>query len=348
MADAGAILDRVAERTLALSRIYAGAEKDPVHWRWARWDWSMGVAFYGLCAAAAKRNNAAWSEEMKQWIEARLEKGAAVPNVNSTALLHTLLHLDPSGERPEYGDVCRRFDDYLMHVQARTPSGAIPHALPGQGFDDQIWADTLFMSVLYLARRGAELGEERYTREAIRQLLLHMTRLRDDASRLYTHGWDDVLGNPLGSLWGRGNAWVAISAIEILQYVPDSPDKASVLTLLQEQLEALERLQAENGMWRTVLDCEESYQETSVTVGIAYAVAKGIRLGLVDRRFEGMGRKAFRAVLERIDAEGNVLEASTGTAIQSSDEGYNAIPFDVTPFTQGLTLMALCESLHSD
>ncbi|HZG76284.1 MAG TPA: glycoside hydrolase family 88 protein [Paenibacillus sp.] len=348
MADVGAIVDTVAERTLQLSRKYAEAERDPVHWRWARWDWSMGVAFYGLCAAAAKRNRSDWVEEMRRWVDDRLERGASVPNVNSTALLHTLLHLDPAGEHPTYADVCRRFDRYLMHEQARTPSGAIPHALPGQGFDDQIWADTLFMSVLYLARRGAELGEERYTREAVSQLLLHMTRLRDNVSRLYTHGWDDVLGKPLGSLWGRGNAWVAISAVEILQYVPDSPDKSAILSLLQEQLEALEALQAENGMWRTVLDREGSYQETSVTVGIAFAVAKGIRLGMVDRRFEEMGHKALRAVSERIDAEGNVLEASTGTAIQSGPEGYNAIPFDVTPFTQGLTLMALCESLHAD
>ncbi len=345
MSEVSEVLDRVAERTLQLSREHAGAESDPVHWRWARWDWSMGVAFYGLCAAATKRGNEAWPEEMRQWIDARLDKGAGNLTVNSTAVLHGVLHLDPAGVELRYERLCRQYDHYLLYAQARTPSGAIPHALTGQGYDDQIWADTLFVSVVYLARRGALLGDVRYSEEAVRQLLVHMTRLRDDASRLYFHGWNDVLGKPLGQLWGRGNAWIAVSVVEILQYIPDAPEKGQILTMLHEQLEALERLQAENGMWRTVLDREESYQETSVTVGIAFAVAKGIRLGLVDPRFAGMGRKALSAVLERIDAEGNVREGSSGTAIQDDYEGYNAIPYDVTPFNQGLTMLAISESL---
>lgn len=41
---------------------------------------------------------------------------------------------------------------------------------------------------------------------------------------------------------------------------------------LTEQLAALKRLQTENGLWRTLLDDPESYEEVSASCGIAAAM----------------------------------------------------------------------------
>ena len=41
---------------------------------------------------------------------------------------------------------------------------------------------------------------------------------------------------------------------------------------MNEQLAALKLLQTENGLWRTILDDEESYEEVSASAGIAAAM----------------------------------------------------------------------------
>jgi unsaturated rhamnogalacturonyl hydrolase len=55
-----------------------------------------------------------------------------------------------------------------------------------------------------------------------------------------------------------------------------------------------------------------------------------------------MAQKAIQALVAKIDDEGNVLGGSSGTAIKENVAEYNAVPLAVTPFTQGLALMALC------
>lgn len=339
----------MVQRSLTLSQKYFNDEHDDNEWRWARWDWSIGVAFYGIAQAYDVTPHAGWFEELQQWIDAKIDSGMNNVCVNSTMPLHTVLSLRERKNDPKYERICDRYDHYLMREQKRTPTGAIPHFVSSDGAASEIWADTLFMSVIYLARRGAELGEKSYIREAVKQLIIHMTKLKDESSKLYYHGWDDTASKPLGFLWGRGNAWITSSAVDILQYESDdTQEKRLGVEMLNEQLDALARLQDESGMWRTVLDQPDSYLETSVTAGVAYGILKGIRLRLVDEKFKSMADRAIAAVMANIDAEGNVQGGSTGTAVQADIEGYQTIPLQVTPFTQGLGLLAVSEWMRSD
>lgn len=335
-------LERVVQRTLSLSRKYGNDEHDDNGWRWARWDWSIGVAFYGIAQAYDITQHSGWYDEMQQWIDAKIDSGMNNICVNSTMLLHTVLSLRERKNDPKYESICNRYDHYLLE-QKRTPTGAIPHYA-----ETQIWADSLFVSVIYLARRGAELGEKSYIREAVKQLILHMTKLKDESSKLYYHGWDDAASKSLGFLWGRGNAWITSSAVDILQYESDeTQEKRLAVEMLNEQLDALARFQDESGMWRTVLDQPDSYLETSVTAGVAYGILKGIRLRLVDEKFKPIADRAIAAVMAKIDAEGNVQGGSTGTAVQEDLKGYQTVPLEVTPFTQGLGLLAVSEWIRS-
>lgn len=343
-------LNRMVRQTLSLSQKYGQDEHDDIEWRWARWDWSIGVAFYGIAQAYEVSPHAGWFEEMQRWIDAKIDGGMKNVCVNSTMPLHAVLSLrERLLDDPKYERICERYDRYLMQEQKRTPSGAIPHFMSAGGAAAEIWADTLFVSVIYLARRGAALGEKSYVREAVKQLVLHMAKLRDESSKLYFHGWDDVASKPLGFLWGRGNAWVTSAAVDILQYEPeDTQEKRLAVGMLNEQLDALACLQDESGMWRTVLDRPDSYLETSVTAGVAYGILKGIRLGLVDEKFKPAAERAVAAVLANVDAEGNVLGGSSGTAVQADLEGYRTIPLQVTAFTQGLGLLAVAEWIRSE
>ncbi len=56
-----------------------------------------------------------------------------------------------------------------------------------------------------------------------------------------------------------------------------------------------------------------------------------------------MAQRAIKAVLDNVDAEGNVLRGSSGTPIKRDVAEYAQVPYAITPFSQGLALMALCE-----
>ncbi len=342
-----ATIAKIAQQTLALA-FHPTPSDDGNRMRkaqrWHQWDWSIGVGFYGVGKAYDFNHNDACVLKLKEWIDARIDGGIPAICVNTNALMTTVLRLHQRCPEMRYESLCRVFDNYLLNTAPRVPCGALAHETIESRNSGQIWTDTLFMSIVYAVQRSLLLNDRKYLQEALRQLILHVQSLYDADSGLFYHGWDDVVKCPLGAKWGRGNAWVIVSSIEILELVPfDFLGKAELLDRLQHQLACLEQLQDTDGYWRTVLDHPETYAESSVTAGVAYGVLKGIRLGLVPRHYAAMAQRAIEAVLDSVDGKGNVLRGSSGTPIKQNIAGYAQIPYAITPFTQGLALMALCE-----
>lgn len=342
-----AAIATIAQQTLALASQRANTDDTndkPNGLRWHQWDWSIGVGFYGVGKAYDLNHDDAYIPQLKEWIDSRIDGGIRAICVNTNALLTTVLRLHQRCPEQRYENLCRVFDDYLLNTAPRVPCGALAHATIESRNCGQMWADTLFMSIIYGVQRSLLLNDREHLHEALRQLILHVENLYDADSGLFYHGWDDVEKRPLGAKWGRGNAWVIVSAMEILELVSfNFLGKQDLLNRLHHQLATLEQLQDADGCWRTVLDHPETYPESSVTAGVAYGALKGIRLGLVPRRYATMAQRAIEAVLDNVDREGNVLRGSSGTPIKQSVAEYAQIPYAITPFTQGLALMALCE-----
>ena len=109
-----------------------------------------------------------------------------------------------------------------------------------------------------------------------------------------------------------------------------------------EQLAALKRLQTENGLWRTLLDDPESYEEVSASCGIAAAMTiQGNPL------YIKYVSKSVRGVMDNITPEGRVLNVSGGTAVMKDREGYRNISRAWTQgWGQGLALAFLAAVLE--
>lgn len=74
------------------------------------------------------------------------------------------------------------------------------------------------------------------------------------------------------------------------------------------------------GLWRTILDDPESYEEVSASAGIAEAmVLKGNPLHIK------YINKAITGILENISEDGKVMNVSGGTAVMKDREGYRSI-----------------------
>jgi unsaturated rhamnogalacturonyl hydrolase len=339
----------VMKKTLNMALQYPEEQDINVNvdgYRWANWDWNIGVAFYGLIQANRLFNDKETILKIKRWIDSRIDRGIKKICVNTTAPLAALLYINEKYPDPKYSEVFKKFDDYLMNEIPRISNSSITHTTYRSENAGQVWADTLFMSILYLSQRGAFLNSPDLKKEALNQTYYHMKALFDESSGLFYHGYNDNAKEFIGVKWGRGNAWITSATIDILKNINEnSAEKTEILAMLDRQLSSLEKLQDKDGFWKTVLDADSSYQETTVTSGAAYGTLKGIRLGMVNPKYKKMADRAVSALLTKIDPDGIVQGGSSGTPIKKDAEAYNQIPYAVTPFSQGLALMALSEAV---
>lgn len=340
------IINKVLQQTLNMALRYPEQDINinPDAYRWANWDWNIGVAFYGILQANLLFKSTDTILKLKEWIDSRIEHGIKKFCVNTTAPMSTLVYLNELYPNPKYEDLCTKFDNYLLNEIPRISNDAMTHTTLRSENSGQVWVDTLFMSILYLSFRGAYLKNSLLKLEALNQTYNHFKVLFDESSGLFYHGWNDFNKKFIGVKWGRGNAWITAATIDILKNIPEnSKEKTEILAILDRQLSSLEKLQDKDGFWKTVLDDDSSYQETTVTAGVAYGVLKGIRLNMVKPKYKKMAKRAVQVLLTKIDDEGFVQGGSSGTPIKENAEAYNQIPYAVTPFAHGLALMALSE-----
>lgn len=138
------------------------------------------------------------------------------------------------------------------------------------GMKEQMWADTLFMACIFLVRAGRDLRQPQLCDFAAKQLVLHYETLWDGELELFFHGWQGTGKNHMSGVhWGRANAWILISTLEILQALPEFKGRDAVIERMGQHIDGLCRCQRENGMFGTILEDKSSYDEVSASAGIA-------------------------------------------------------------------------------
>ena len=178
------------------------------------------------------------------------------------------------------------------------------------------WIDDLYMVGMLQIEAYRATGEARYADRAARQLAAYLPRLQQ-ANGLFHHGPEAPV------FWGRGNGWVAAALAEVLSELPAEHPLRDVLAKhFRSMMAALLGYQDESGMWRQIIDDETAWFETSGTAMFAYAMAVGLDRGLLtDDRYAVAVDRAWSALADRIDADGNVRGVCVGTG-KSADPAY--------------------------
>ncbi len=123
--------------------------------------------------------------------------------------------------------------------------------------------------------------------------------------------------------WGRGNGFAAMGLAEALTYLPeDHAQRPAVLAMYRRLMESLRRLQHPSGLLPQVLDFPGSYLEFTATCMTGYAMARGLRLGLLAADFRETVDLAWQGVAERIDDVGGVVDACASTGVQNNVREY--------------------------
>lgn len=113
-------------------------------------------------------------------------------------------------------------------------------------------------------------------------------------------------------------------------------------------METLVKLQAESGLWHTLLNDETSYEESSASANFAYGIMKGVRLGLLDKKYNECAYKAINALYGCVDENGTVDKCSYGTGMGETLEFYKEIPICPMPYGQTLSILAFIEYIKSN
>ena len=314
------------------------------------WDWPCGVAYYGVSEAYEKTGKEEYLKLLKDRVDELIDLGLPkVWTVNACAMGHCLITLYEATGEQRYWDILMSKVDYIRNDALRFGDHVLQHTVSANNdFPEQAWADTLFMAAFVLLRVGVKLKDEDMINDALNQWYWHIKYLQNPGNGLYYHGYNNITKDHMsGIYWGRANAWAAYTMSQVGGRLPECylyPRYMDVAGSLNEQLSALKVLQTENGLWRTVLDDPESYEEISASAGIAAAMLE--RGNPLHSKYIN---KSIKGLLANVSEDGKVMNVSGGTAVMKDIEGYRSISRDwIQGWGQGLALAFFSKLLVSD
>lgn len=321
------------------------------------WEWPQGVGLYGFIQLQKARNNTDYDEFLINWVKKNLEIGLPSRNINTTAPFLALLDVTERHFFPEWEEMCKVHADWLVNDLPKTQDGGFQHVttgIPDRNAvilnDGQLWDDTLFMAVLFLGKMGVRYNNQTWIDESIHQFLVHIEYLYEPVTGLFYHGWTFNGNHNFGKIfWNRGNSWFTYGCIAYLETMGDhvpAPVKTYILDVWKHQVDALKALQNESGLWPTVLDDPDSYEEASGSAAIAAGILLGIRSGLLDPSYRQVGERAVEGVIACIGEDGTVGKVSSGTAMGNDKQHYLDIVIRPMAYGQSLTSLALTEALY--
>lgn len=320
------------------------------------WDWPQGVGLYGLLKIMKTEKNEKYQKFLYDWFEENIAKGLPSKNINTTTPLLTLVELNEQYHHPEFEDLCLKWADWLMNCLPRTKEGGFQHVTSANGDrlgvrlnENEMWIDTIFMTVLFLNKMGQKYKKQEWIDESIHQVLMHIKYLCDKDTGLFYHGWTFNEQNNFGGIfWCRGNSWFTLGILDYIDMFKGTMNaglKQFVIDAYKAQVHKLKELQSKSGLWHTVLLDPSSYEEVSGSAAIAAGILKGIRYGILDDSYLECAQRAVKGILKNIDQDGTVLNVSGGTGMGYDADHYKNILIAPMAYGQSLTILALVEAL---
>lgn len=317
---------------------------------WNVWNWPQGVGLYGIYKYYQMTGSKEALKICEDWFERQLKAGSPPKNINTMAPLLVMAFLYEEFEDPRFLPYLESWSAWAMEDLPRCQEGAMEHLTYGEENVEQMWDDTLMMTVLPLAKIGKLLNRKDYIEEAKRQFMVHTKYLADRETGLWFHGFTFKEKNHFANaLWARGNCWITIAIPEIIDILELTPDDGLYLFLvetLKSQVKTLAKLQHESGLWSTLLMDPESYEESSATAGFAYGILKAVRKRYLDKKYQEVGENAIAALLGKIDETGEVKDVSVGTGMGEDLDYYRNIAITAMPYGQSLVVLAFSEYLY--
>ncbi len=290
------------------------------------WNWGPAIFLYPLLKIASKSTHESeYLDYVIEYHQHHVDKG--LPNIQlADECPSALSAFDLATEHQDdlaWSSVETVID--WLKTAKRNPLGSINHL--GYGtfestfFPSSIWVDSLMMWALLTVKYGFHAADDELLEFGLEQPIIFASKLQSLDTGLFFHAWNIPQDNPYpaeNAPWLRGNGWVLVSIVEMLDVIGEQHEKYLELkNIFVDLAEATLLLRQPSGYWDTVInDPGFAYEESSGSALLAYGYAKGNRLGLLPSRYRYFARDTFRAItarMKRRDTGFTMEEISMGT-----------------------------------
>jgi unsaturated rhamnogalacturonyl hydrolase len=263
-------------------------------------------------------------------------------NIQPSVLLPFLFQQTSAAKYKTAADTIRARYDTIP----RNPDGGFWHK---QIYPNEMWLDGVYMGLPFLMRYATTFGTcgTFCADTVVTQALLVANHVRDPATGLLYHAWDDSAAGAKAawadpttgrspSVWGRAMGWYAMALVDMLPDIPaDHANRSDLLTILTGMATAMRATQdTATGLWFQVVDKgaqTDDWIETSGSGMFVYALKVGVDRGYLDPSFMTVATRGWQGLQAKVttDTSGapTITGAVQGMGVQVNYAGYiNQLP----------------------
>lgn len=289
------------------------------------WSYTHGLVLLGMEQLFKQNGNEAYADYIQIYADHFIDADGNIDtlritefNIDSINAGKMLFFLYERTGDIRYRHAMERLREQLKW-QPRTHSGGFWHK---RKYPWQIWLDGLYMGQPFYAQyEKAFAGDSAVYDDIVSQFVVIEKKTRDTDTGLLYHAWDEsglmVWADPETGLspgfWSRAMGWYAMAIVDTIEHLPEGHEGREKLGgILNRQVDALIPFQDETGLWYQVPEQggrEGNWLEASGSSMFVYAIAKGVRLGLLGSDYAGYAKKGYDGLLEyiiSIEADGTI------------------------------------------
>jgi len=190
----------------------------------------------------------------------------------------------------------------------RTKEGGFWHK---KRYPNQMWLDGLYMLEPFYAEYSKVYNQPANFDDIAKQFALIEKYCVDAKTGLLYHAYDESKEQKWANkqtgqspnFWSRGMGWYAMALVDVLDYFPKNhPQRQQLIKDLQRLAPVLTKYQdPKTGGWYQVTDQGTragNYIETSSSSMFVYALAKGVRLGYLDKKYAAAAQKGYDGLVK--------------------------------------------------
>lgn len=180
-------------------------------------------------------------------------------------------------------------------------------------YPDQVWLDGLYMCQPFYMEYETRFHDKKNYDDIFQQFFNVEKNMRDPKTGLYYHAYDssramfwcDRVTGLSQNFWLRALGWFSMALLDTLDKTDASAAGESYEKLKQifvELMDAMLKYQDESGMWYQIVNyggMDKNYLETSGSSIMAYALLKGVRLGILPESYVEYAKKAIDGICDK-------------------------------------------------
>ena len=178
------------------------------------------------------------------------------------------------------------------------------------------WVDDMYMVTVLQLEAFRATGDRTYLDRSALAMAAYLDSLQQPNGLLF-HGPNTPF------FWSRGNGWIVAGMAELLYSLPGThPLRPRILAGYQKTMATLLQYQSPEGLWRQLVDKPDAWVETSGSGMFTFAMVTGVRQGWLDAGLYGpAARKAWLALVNQLEPNGDIRNVSVGTNIAAAEVG---------------------------